>query len=570
MVAAGAPIHGPMSEWVDVTTLGDLLVRAASRYPEREAVVFSNSRETYAELLEGALQVSRGLVALGMQRGDHVGILMANSPDLLHSVFGAALVGAVVIPVNSRFRTRDLAYVIRHADMKVVLTSHVVAEHADHPARLIETLPEVAGADDPTRLVIDAAPRLRAIVALGEGKARPGLVTREHFAALGATVAPEEVEQRRALVRVRDVSMILYTSGTTASPKGCVHTHEALVRNGVVTGRTRFFLTAEDRFWDPLPMFHVGFLIPMIAVMDAGATILTMTHLEGGAALDMMERERATWLFPAFPAVANEFLQHPSFAACDLSQVRMTMCVGPPRALRDLQSALPSATQISTYGSTETGGVITYHLPTDTAEQRATTCGTPFRGVELQIRDLFGRGEAPLGETGEILVRGYSVLDGYYKDPAATAAAIDADGWLHTGDLGSIGADGHLTYEGRLKDMLKVGGENVSAAEVEAVISECPGVSIVQVVGVSDERLDEVVAAFVELAPGADLTQADVIEFCRSRIARFKVPRYVRFVQEWPMSATKIQKQVLREQIEMELRKGGEAGQSDSGAIAPE
>jgi fatty-acyl-CoA synthase len=304
-------------------------------------------------------------------------------------------------------------------------------------------------------------------------------------------------------------------------------------------------------------MFHVGFLLPMIAAMDAGATILTMSHLDGGEALDMMEREGATWLFPAFTTVGNTFLDHPSFARRNLSSVRMTMSVGPPKALRDLQAAVPSAVQISTYGSTETGGVITYHLPTDTAEQRATTCGTPFRGVELRIHRLSQPTDASPGEIGEILVRGYSIMDEYYKDPVATAAAIDSEGWLHTGDLGSLDGNGHLTYHGRLKDMLKVGGENVSAAEVEAVISECPGVGTVQVVGAEDERLDEVVAAFIEPTPGAGLTEEDVIAFCRPRIAAFKVPRYVRFVEAWPMSATKIQKHVLRDRLRAELAKAG-------------
>jgi fatty-acyl-CoA synthase len=391
------------------------------------------------------------------------------------------------------------------------------------------------------------------VVAFGDGLTRAGFVGAERLDALAESVRVAAVEERRARVRVRDVAMILYTSGTTASPKGCVHTHEGLVRNGIVTGRTRFLLSPQDRFWDPLPMFHVGFLLPMIAVLDAGATMLTMTHLDGGPALDMMEREHATWLFPAFPAVASTFLDHPTFASRDLTAVRMAMLVGPPKALRRLQEALPCAVQISTYGSTETGGVITYHLATDSAEQRATTCGPPFRGIELRIHDPLTGTEASPGAMGEILVRGYSLLEGYYKDAAATALAIDAEGWLHTGDLGSLDDAGHVTYHGRLKDMLKVGGENVAPAEVEAVISECPGVRVVQVVGAPDDRLDEVVAAFVELSPGAVVTEADIVGFCRGRIAGFKVPRYVRFVQEWPMSATKIQKHVLRERLWAEL-----------------
>ena len=564
MIAIGAGLYEPMREHAEATTIGDLLVRAAVRAPDREAVVFPGARVTYAELLDGALRSARCLLAFGVNRGDRVGIVMANTLDFLYTIFGTSLAGAVVVPVNSRFRTTELRYVARDADLKVIVTSDAVAEHADHPARLLEAIPELAGAPDPASLHVASAPFLRAVVCLGRAPERAGFVGRERFEAAGGTVALADVERRRAVVRLRDVAALLYTSGTTASPKGCIHTHEGLVRNGIVTGRTRFLLTPDDRFWDPLPMFHVGFLLPLIATLDAGGTVLTMTHLDGGVALDMMEQERATWLFPAFPAVANAFLDDPTFARRDLRSVRMTMLVGPPSALRRLQEAIPSAVQISTYGSTETGGVITYHLPTDSAEKRATTCGPPFRGIELRILDTATGEDAATGTLGEILVRGYSILEGYYKDPAATALAIDAEGWLHTGDLGSLDDDGHVTYHGRLKDMLKVGGENVAAAEVEAVISEHPRVRVAQVVGAPHDHLEEVVAAFVEPVPGTTVTEAEIVEFCRSRIASFKVPRHVRLVEDWPMSATKIQKHILQERIRAELRaRAGDAKEED-------
>ncbi|MEX1134714.1 MAG: AMP-binding protein [Acidimicrobiia bacterium] len=559
MPSIGAHLDPLLREIAEATTLGDLLVRASARSPDAEAVVFPTERATYGELLNESVAVARGLIGLGVDRGDHVGILMPNSMDFLRCLFGAALLGTVVVPINSRFRTAELRHVTGDADLKVILTSDLVAEHADHPARLAEALPGLSDASESPLLRLEDTPELRAVVSLGAGT-RTGFVSRQQFEYLARDVSVDAVEQRRALVRIRDTVMLLYTSGTTANPKGCIHTHEGLVRNGIVTGRTRFHLDRYDRFWDPLPMFHVGFLLPMIAAVDAGATILTMTHLDADTALQQVASERATWLFPAFPAVANTLLDHPAFGAHDLSHVRMTMCVGTAAELRRLQEAIPSSVQISTYGSTETGGVITYHLVTDTPGQRSTTCGPPFRGIEVRVVDLSTGEELPDGEIGEICVRGYSIFSGYYNDSEKTAQALDAAGWLHTGDLGSLDDAGHVTYHGRLKDMLKVGGENVGAVEVEAVLSEHPDVAVAAVVGAPDGRLSEVVAAFVERRAGSDVSADDLIAHCAARLASFKVPQYVRFVTDWPMSATKILKHVLREQIALELSApGGES-----------
>jgi acyl-CoA synthetase (AMP-forming)/AMP-acid ligase II len=539
-------------EYLEVPTLGDLLVRSAKRAPDAEALATDRERLTYAALLERVYTMARGLAALGVGRGDHVGILMPNCSEFIEVLFATAFLGGVAIPINARFRTRELRYVVVHADLKVLCTTDLVSEQADHPARLTEAFPELVGSADPTRLALDDAPCLRAVALLGNGS-RPGFVSRRKFETAAEAVAVREIERSRALVRLRDALAILYTSGTTANPKGCLHTHEALVRNGLVTGRTRFLLTKEDRFWDPLPMFHVAALLPLIATFDAQATFLTTAHIDAGTALEQIETEKATWLFPAFPTVTETLLSHPSLADRDMSQVRMTMCIGPAPILRRLQAAIPQATQISTYGSTETGGVITYHLATDSAEDRATTCGPPFRGVELAIADPSGR-HLPREQVGEILVRGYSITDGYYKDPGATAAAIDDNGWFHTGDLGRLSPNGHLIYTGRLKEMLKVGGENVSPLEIESVLCEHPAVLVAQVVGAPDDRLEEVVAAFIELRSASSwASESDIIEFCTGRLAGFKVPRYVRFLQEWPMSATKIQKHVLRDRIAEEF-----------------
>jgi fatty-acyl-CoA synthase len=458
----------------------------------------------------------------------------------------------VSVPINARFRTRELRYVIPHSEVKVLCTSDLTADQADHPTRLVEAFPSLSDAGNPRNLHIDGAPRLRAVALLGSGR-RPGFVGRDDFEVGASEVPMTKVDRLGALASSGDLAAILYTSGTTANPKGCLHSQASLVRNGVATGQSRFMLTPDDRFWDPLPMFHVASLIPLIATIDSGAAFLSTTHFDARSALDQIESEHATWLFPAFPAIASAILDAPSFPDRDLTSVRMTMCTGPEALLRRLQTSLPHTTQISAYGSTETAGVIAYHLPTDEADVRATTCGLPLPGIDVDVAGPDGA-RLPAGEIGQILVRGYSITDGYYKDPRATSAAIDNDGWFRTGDLGRLDADGHLTYIGRSKEMLKIGGENVAPLEIESALSDHPAIQMVQAVGAPDPRLDEVVALFIELRPGSALAEAEVIAFCRARLASFKVPRYVRFVSEWPMSATKIQKNILAERIAAELR----------------
>jgi len=522
--------------YVEVPTLGGLLIRAGERYGEREALTVDGDHLSFAGLHRRAVSIARGLSALGVGRGTRVGLFMPNCLAFVEYMFAITLLGAVAVPINSRFRSRELAHVITDAELGLIVTTDVAADIAHHPLRLAEVLDGQPGGVRP--------------IAVSAGRNDlDGFIAEQELLDLGDRVPTQTVADASARVRLRDTAAILYTSGTTAMPKGCVHTHEGLVRNGLAAGRTRLQLTTSDRFWDPLPMFHVGFLAPMIACLDAGAALLAMSHFDPESALDLIEHEHATWLYPAFQAIVQPLLDASSFTTRRLPQVRMVMCVGLPPLLRQIQAAFPQAALLSTYGSTETGGVITYHKPDATRDQRATTCGTPFRGVEIAIKDIASDQHLPAGQQGEILVRGFSVLEGYLNDPQATATALDREGWLHTGDLGLIDEDGHVGYRGRLKEMIKVGGENVSCSEVEALLAEHPAVAVVHVVPAPDPRLEQVVAAFVELRPGATANAEELIGFCRGQIAGFKVPRYVRFVDEWPMSATKVRKAALATRI---------------------
>jgi fatty-acyl-CoA synthase len=533
---------------IEVTTLGDLLLRAADRHGDRDAIIFPDARLTYGQLREAAYERARSLLALGVDRGDHVGILMPNCLDYVECLFAIQLIGAMAVPVNARYKARELAYVVENADLSAVLISDIISEYADFAELLQEAFPELSASADPRALELPGAPRLKTVAMLGTS--RPGgIVPRSELDALAAERTVDDVEARRVCARVRDQAIMMYTSGTTSDPKGCPLSNEVLVRNGINMNRERYFLDETDRFWAPLPMFHMASILPMICCMDAGAALQSMTHVEAGRALEMMERDGTTVAFPSFPTVTNELINHPDFPSRDLSRIRRINNVAPPDVLRKFQEAFPQAVQTGAYGLTEVGGVIAFNHPEESLEKRLTTCGRVFPGVEVKVVDPETGAELGPGERGEILVRGYAVFDGYYKAPEKNAEAF-TDGWFRTGDLCALDADGSIAFHGRIKDMLKVGGENVAALEIESYLATHPAVKLAQVIGVPDERLLEVPAAFIELNPNTFATEEELIDYCKGKIASFKVPRHVRFVDEWPMSSTKVQKFRLLDQFE--------------------
>lgn len=525
----------------------DLIVRGAARHPDRDVFVFPDQRRTYREMFDRATGVARSLHALGVTKGDRVGILMPNCMDYFDVWFGASFLGAVVVPINARFKARELGYVIENAEVVVLLTSDLIELHTDYVELLYEALPGLDRSASGEQLALDSAPMLRSAVLMGS-KSVPGFIDRETFDGLAASVDPDLVEQARRRVAIGDTSVIFYTSGTTSMPKGCLLDHESLYRVGSNT-RRRMGLRDGDRMWDPLPIFHTAVTQPLVATLDVCGTYISMTHFEPGPALDMIRSERATAMFTAFPIIAQALLHHPDYTDDTLKDVRVTFNVAPPDALKAMQARMPHTRQVTGFGMTETGGSIVFTCPDDPVDVRLGAEGAPFPGMEIEIRDLETNQALPIDVRGEIVVRGPQVFQGYYKAPEKNAEALEPDGWFHTGDLGALDADGRLHYLGRTKDMLKVGGENVAAIEIESFLQTHPAVSIAAVVGVPDDRYVEVAAAFIELVPGATATEQEIIDFCSGSMARFKVPRHVRFVTEWPMSATKIQKFALRDRF---------------------
>ena len=538
-------------QWVNVTTFGDLLVRGESLYGEQDALVFPDLRHSYGSLLEAAERSARSLTGLGVRAGDHVGILMPNCMDFIEVMFGAAMIGAPVIPINARFRGRELSYVVANADIKVLVTSDIIDQHIDYVEILQSCMPGLTEAPAVADLRLECAPELRCVVLLGSSSP-DGMLDRTGFNAVAEEVPAEVVRTARSRVAVRDIALMIYTSGTTADPKGCPMTHEQLVRTSSV-GCERFELRSGDVFWDPLPLFHMSSILPLIGCLEAGASYVTLTHFTPESAIAQMREERTTHCFATFPTITTAMLNHPDWDSEALSSIRFMNNVAPPDALAEIHRLLPNMRHSNAYGLTECGGVVAFNAPDDPPEVWPTFSGRPFRGIEVQVRD-FETGETlPAGGRGEIWCRGYNVFEGYYKDPEKTKECFDDDGWFNTGDIGHMDAEGRIGYLGRIKDMLKVGGENVAAVEIESYLQTHESVAIACVVGIPDELYMEVPAAFIELAPGASLTSEEVIEFCKGRVAGFKVPRHVRFVTSWPLSATKIQKFRLREQLCKEL-----------------
>jgi fatty-acyl-CoA synthase len=505
-------------------TVAALLDRAVAGRPDGEAIVMPGERLTFTELAARAHAFARRLRGAGLEPGDRVAVMHADCADSFALLLGAMRIGVVPVPVNGRYKARELAYVVGHSGARLLVVDR---PRADLVAETDVDCRVATGLDDPA------------------------------FVADGERVGDAEIDRLAAAVQPDDPAIILYTSGTTANPKGCVYAQRGFTAQAFSYAAAAR-LDETDRYWTPLPGFHVSAIVTIAACLAARATLVHVGgHFDPGVGLAQLEDERCTIAFPAFETVWLPVLNHPRFPEANLSALRRIINVGTPGSLRVMQEKLPSVPQISSFGGTEYGGFNAIGRPEDPLEKRLTTCGLPFPGVELRVVDPETGEDLPPETDGEILMRGEMRFVRYHDDPEQTALAIDADGWFHSGDLGRFDEEGRIAFRGRLKDMLKVGGENVAAAEVETYLLTHPDVEIAQVVSAPDARYTEVPAAFVQLRAGATVTEQELIDYCLGKIATFKVPRYVRFVDEWPMSGTKIQKFKLRERIAAELREAG-------------
>jgi len=537
-----------MTDWYPKRRFGDLPDEMAARFPDREALVFKEERYTFTELKVEIDRAAKALIALDVRRGDHVSLWLNNRSEWIFLMYALAKVGAVQVPVNTRFRTNDLEYVLRQSDSAMLIT-HDFSGPVDYlgMVRQVVELPGT-GID-----IADASfPELRRVVIVGEGE-HVGTVSWAAALAQARHVSDTDLAVRAAAVDPDDPVFMMYTSGTTGFPKGVLHDHR-LIRN-VEERAFRMAVTENDTIMSYLPLFHAfGYSEAAMMSMATGARQIVTETFDADESLDLIERERAT--------IAHGFEAHMQML-CDAQEAN-------PRDLTSLRTGLfaagmHSATPVarrgervmaplkalSAYGMTEMWIGAALSALDDDPAHRLETSGYPAPGYEVRVVDPETGERLPDGVPGELRVKSYALMKGYYKKPKETAASYDADGWFCTGDMVEHHADGYIRFLGRFKDMLKVGGENVDPMEVEGLLLEHPAVRQVAVVGLPDQRLSEVPVAFVEPKPDADIEPDDILVYCRGKVASFKIPRHAIFIDEFPMTASgKIRKVELREEAE--------------------
>jgi fatty-acyl-CoA synthase len=536
-------------------TVDGALKAAAEQTPDGTALVvpFQSIRFTFAEFDREVERVARGMVACGLRPGERIGIWAPNCAEWLLTMFGAARAGLILVNINPAYRTTELEFALRLAGCRALVFAPRF-KTSDYAAMLESLIPELATAI-PGRLECEAFPELRLTVQLGAGNLG-GTLTFDDLLAAGHDLDDRVLASIEEQLDADQVYNIQFTSGTTGTPKGATLTHFNIVNNGYFVGEC-LRLTADDSVCIPVPLYHCfGMVLGVLAAMTHGAaSVLPGASFEPLAVLEAVARERCTALL-GVPTMFIAQLEHPRFGDFDLSSLRTGIMAGSPCPITVMNRVvaemhMPQVTIC--YGMTETSPVSFQSQPDDPLERRVGTVGRVHPHVQVKIIDADGR-ITPRGTSGELLTRGYSVMRGYWDDPERTRDAIDAGGWMHTGDLAVIDELGYCNIVGRVKDMIIRGGENVYPREIEEFLYRHPAVLDVAVVGVPDAKYGEAVCACIQVRGGMSVTEEEIREFCRGRIAHFKVPRYVRFMDSFPLTVTgKVQKYLIREQLRAAL-----------------
>ncbi|QHE63784.1 AMP-binding protein [Rossellomorea vietnamensis] len=532
------------------TTVGDLLEEKARIQPDIEAVVYADRglRWSYHEFNQLCRQAAKGFMKLGINKGDHIAIWASNTPEWLVSQFSTGKMGAVLVTVNTNYRSAELEYLLRQSDSQTIILMEEF-RGASYIDMLYEICPELKYSE-PGELKSAKLPFLKNVIVLGDNS-YPGTYSWEDIMEKGKEVEENDLDVRLSSLSPHDVINMQYTSGTTGFPKGVMLTHSNIVNNGYnIAGCMR--LGNEDRLCIPVPFFHCfGCVLGVLACVSVGATMVPLQEFDPRLVLKTVQDEKCTGLH-GVPTMFISELNLPDFDQYDLSHLRTGIMAGsncPIEVMKGVMDKMGADEITIAYGQTESSPVITQTRTHDPIELKVETVGKSLPNVEVKIVEPGSNREIPYGVQGELCTRGYHVMKGYYKNEEATRLAIDDEGWLHTGDLAVMDEHGYCRITGRLKDMIIRGGENIYPREIEEFLYSHPKVLDVQVIGIPDEVYGEEVMAWIILKEGQTATSEEIREYCTGKISRHKIPRYIEFTDAYPMTASgKIQKFRLREQ----------------------
>lgn len=560
--ASAASAVAARADAIDWTreTFASALTWIATAHGEREAVIHGDTRLTFAQLALRIRAFARGLMSLGVGPGENVALWMSDSTEWLIARWAVPLVGAVLVPVNTRFRDSDVAYVLGQSEA----TTLIVQERGGSSARGVRYFDILAQLDPEWTQQRRGAwqcermPALRRVIGLAVERTLPGGMENFHaIEAHGKTCLNDgALERRFAQVKPDDVAQILYTSGTTSFPKGAMVRHGALLANNGYAAQC-LRLTSQDRYLSCVPLFTATGTFYTLAMALSGAAMVIADQFSPQLFCELVERERITVSF-FVDTIVQDLKAFPDIGKYDLSSLRTgTGAPLPTASFEWVSRTLNVPELVSAYGMSETSNAVVRTRWDDPFEKRSRTNGRPVRGVKVRITDIDSGKELPAGTIGQICISGYVVMKGYYRMPDEDRKAIDAGGWLLTGDLGELDSDGYLTYRGRVKEMIKPGGFNVATQEIEVFLKTYPGVRQAVVVGVPDARLGEVGYAYIERQDGADISPFALQQYCHEHIASYKVPRYVEFIDTWPLTGSqKIRKLELRDRATRILAAG--------------
>ena len=532
-------------------TIGGFFDRVANEYPNNPALVLrhQNVDWTYSELQRRVDQLAAGLISLGIEPGDRVGIWGPNSAEWVLTQLATAKIGAIMVCINPAYRLYELEYALNKVECKALITDEQF-KTSDYLGMLNKLAPELeqcaAGHLEAAKL-----PHLKHIIRMGSAKS-PGMHNFDEICTVASDSDWQALADLQSQLKPDDAINIQFTSGTTGNPKGATLSHCNILNNGYLTGEA-MRLTPADRLCIPVPLYHCfGMVLAVLACVSHGSTMVFPGEaFDPEQTLQTVQDEQCTALH-GVPTMFITELDHPNFGHFDLSSLRTGIMAGAPcpvEVMKRVISEMHMQDVLIAYGQTELSPINNMTLPDDSLERRTETVGRAMPWVEIKIVDEAGY-VVPVGQKGEICTRGYSVMQGYWNDPEKTAETIDASGWLHSGDIATMDASGYVRIVGRIKDMIIRGGENIYPREVEEFLYQHPAISEVQVFGIPDEKMGEEVCAWIQLNEGADLTANDVKAYCKDQITHFKVPRHIRFVSEYPMTVTgKIQKFVMRDEM---------------------